>query len=174
MAILALDLRGHGQSIMDKKGKRKYWQNFSDKDFQKYPEDICSALDSIRQQYPEININKVAIVASNISANAAVIAASKNNKAVKTLVLLSPTINYRGIETRIPMAEYGHNPVLVVVSEKDRFSYIGSSELIKYAQGIKELKVFPDGGNGTSLLKFQPESQKIILDWLNKYFVETK
>ncbi|OGI23651.1 MAG: hypothetical protein A2287_08515 [Candidatus Melainabacteria bacterium RIFOXYA12_FULL_32_12] len=171
-AILILDLRGHGQSIIDGKGKRKYWQNFKNKDFQKYPDDISSAMDAVRQQYPEVNINKVALVASNISANAAVIAASKNNKSIKTLILLSPTVTYKGIETRIPMVNYGNHPVLVMVSKKDAFSYDGSSELIKYVQGVKEFKVFPDGGNGTSLLKFQPGAQKVVFDWLDKYFFE--
>jgi len=170
-AVLVMDLRGHGKSILDKKNKRKYWQNFSDKEFQKFPDDVDAAIKYIKQQYPDININKTGIIGADVGANAAIVGASRYSQYVKTLILLSPTTDFKGIETRIPMVAYGAHPVLIFVSRGDRFSYIGSSELIKYAQGIKQLKVYPSGGNGMRLLEFQPETQKLMIDWLGKYLI---
>lgn len=167
IAVLVVDLRGHGQSIINKNGRRRYWQNFNDKEFQKFSDDIISAINYIKTQYPEIDVNKIALIGSDIGANAAVVASGQYSKGIKTLVLLSPTTDFKGIDTRIPMVSYGNHPVLIMVSHNDRFSYFGASELIKYAQGKKVLKVFPYGGNGIDLLKFQPESQKIIINWLN-------
>lgn len=174
VAVLSMDLRGHGKSILNKKGKKRYWQNFNDAEFQKLPLDIISAIDTVRQQYPEVDVKNIAIVGSNLSANAAVIAARKKNKDVKALVLLSPTIDFKGLETRIPMAEYGNHPVLIMVSKLDSFSYRGSSELIKYAQGIKEFKVYQNSGNGMNMLKLEPDTQQIIIDWLKTNFVGAK
>jgi pimeloyl-ACP methyl ester carboxylesterase len=174
VAVLTFDLRGHRRSIFDKNDKKKYWQNFNHTEFRKYPDDIVAAMDYIRQHYPEIDTKKIAIIASNISANASIVAASKNNKVIQTLILLSPSTSYKGIETRIPMVNYGKHPVLTIVSMKDEFSYQGTLELLKYAQGAKELKAYPNGGNGMDLLKFQPESQTLIINWLKTHFLDVK
>ncbi|MFH0702127.1 MAG: alpha/beta hydrolase [bacterium] len=171
MATLNLDLRGHGQSIKDKNGKSKYWQNFKDEEFGKYPDDLISAINYLKKEYPEVNTNKIAIIATSIGVNAAIIAGSKDKNNIKTLVLLSPVSKYKGIDSRTQLVEYGNHPVLMMVSEKDKFAYSSSLDLIRYAQGKKVLKVFPYGGHGTDLLKFQPESQQIIIDWLKSNFL---
>lgn len=168
-AVFTLDMRGHGGSIYNKNNKRRDWINFQDKDFKKYPDDINALIKYLKDNCPDINSSKVGIVAANVSANASIIAAKNNNKVIKTLVLLSPAISYKGIDPRIPMVGYDKNPVLIMVSKKDRYSFNGSTELLKYAQGTKKLKAFPNGGNGVDLLRFQPQAEPMIVDWLNKH-----
>jgi len=165
-ATLNLDLRGHGLSILDKRSKKKYWPNFKDTDFRKYPDDINQGINYLKENYPEINISKIAIVGADIGADTAILAGSKFSRNVKTLVLLSPTTLYKGLDTRVPLVGYGSHPVLIIVSESDRFSFNDSKELIKYAQGKKAIKVYPFGGCGTDLLKFQPDSKSIIINWV--------
>ena len=170
-AVFNMDLRGHGESVKNKNEKFRYWVNFKDKDFAKYPTDIISAINYIKQQYPEINTNKTAIIAAGIGANASIIAGSKSAGNVKTLILLSPTISYKGLDTRIPLVAYGNHPVLIMASREDIFSYKGSIELIKYGQGAKVIKIFPSGGDGIDLIKFQPETKGIIINWLKTKFL---
>jgi pimeloyl-ACP methyl ester carboxylesterase len=165
-AVLNLDLRGHGLSINSQNSKKKYWQNFKNKEFAKYPQDINDALTSLRKDYPEINTGRVALVGANIGANAAVIAASKNNKAIKTLILISPYSSIKGLDASIPLVNYGVHPVFFIVSTPDRISYYDTTELMKYAQGKTVLKTYPSGGNGTDLIRFQPNSATLILNWL--------
>lgn len=174
IATFSLDLRGHGESIKNKNDKYRYWINFDNKDFAKYPEDIISAINYIKKQYPEVDTGKTAIIAAGIGANAAIIAGSKNNTAVKTMILLSPTLSYKGLETRIPLVAYGNHPILILASREDTFAYKGSSELIKYGQGTKELKIFPYGGDGIDLIKFQPETKGIIINWLKTKLLNIK
>jgi dienelactone hydrolase len=169
-ATLAIDLRGHGQSILDKNEKAKFWPSFQEKDYLKYPDDITSAIKFVKDNYPEININEIALIGSDISANAAIIAASRNNKNIVYMALFSPTIQYKGLVTRIPLVEWGVNPILIIVSKGDKYTYESCADLIRYAQGPKELKVFPEGGNGLMLMKTQPESERIIIEQLKKYF----
>jgi len=169
-ATLCLDMRGHGLSIIDRRNKKRYWSNFKVKEFAKYPVDVNAGIKYIKDNYPEINTSKVALVGADIGANTAIITGSRS-KNIKTIVLLTPTISYKGLETRIPMAEYGVHPVLIIVSKSDGFAYKGASDLIKYAQGKKQLKVYPYGGCGISLLKFQPSSKNIILNWLKTNLV---
>lgn len=167
-AVLTLDLRGHGESIIDGKARKSYWTNFKPNDFQKLPGDVLDTISYVKTSYPEINSSKIAIVGADIGANAAIIAASKDNKDIKTLILLSPTMEQKKLETPVSLVAYGSHPLLIMVSKRDKFAYYQSSELIKYGQGIKTLKVFPSGGNGTDLVGFRPESNSIILDWLKK------
>lgn len=169
-ATLALDLRGHGLSILDKKNKKKYWPNFKQKEYSKYSDDVNMGIKYLKDNYPEINANKVAIIGANIGADTAILAGSKSSSNIKTLILMSPFSHYKGIDARIPLVEYGTHPVLILVSKSDHFVYNDSSQLIKYAQGKKQLKVYPFGGNGISLLKFQPASKTVILDWLKANF----
>lgn len=174
VATLSIDLRGHGQSILDKKGRKRYWQNFQNIQFKKYPDDLLFGITYIKDSYPEIDTNRIAIIGSGIGANAAVIAAGKSNKNIKTLVLLSPTLTYKGLDIRIPVVGYGANPVLIVAGKNNIYSYKDSQELIKYAQGVKVLEAYPLGSDGMDLLKFQPAGKTAIINWLKKYLVAAK
>ncbi|MDD3013534.1 MAG: alpha/beta fold hydrolase [Candidatus Gastranaerophilales bacterium] len=170
-ATLNIDLRGHGQSILDRRSKKRYWPNFKNLEFSKYPDDVNQGIKYIKDNYPEINVSKIAIIGSDIGANTAILAGSKDFRKVKALILLSPTSFYKGLDTRIPLADYGIHPVLIIVSQSDRYAYNDSTDLIKYAQGKKQLKVYPFGGSGVDLLQFQPESKSLIVDWIKTNFI---
>ncbi|MFA6990034.1 MAG: hypothetical protein WC197_08200, partial [Candidatus Gastranaerophilaceae bacterium] len=60
---------------------------------------------------------------------------------------------------------------LFIVSKKDKFGYYQSSELIKYAQGKKVLKVLPFGGVGDQIIKLNPATKTTILKWIDENFV---
>lgn len=170
-ATLALDLRGHGLSILNKTNKKNYWQNFKNSEFAKYSDDATYAIKYLKENYPEINTQRVAFIGSDVGAVTAIMAAQANKTSVKNLVLISPMSKFKGVDTRIPLLESGKPSVLMLVSENDRFSYLDSTELIKYVQGKKELKVFPFGGSGEDLLKFQPESKTLIINWIKNNFI---
>ncbi|MDD3150390.1 MAG: alpha/beta hydrolase [Candidatus Gastranaerophilales bacterium] len=174
VATLNLDLRGHGQSILNANEKLSYWRNYSDKTFVKYPDDIKSAIKYIKDFYPEIDSTQIALIGANIGANASIVAAKSSKENVKALVLLSPTLEYKGIKTPIALLDYGEHPILLMASEKDKFTYEDCKKLIKYAQGNKVFKIYSFGGNGLDLIKFQPDSQDYIINWLSTQFINIK
>ena len=168
IASVRFDLRGHGESIGNSVNNRKtYWQQYSNKTFQKYPDDIITVLDFIKDNFQQVDTNKTAIIAADISANSSILAA--NNK-IKTLVLLSPCIDFKGIKTSVKLVDYGNHPILFIVSKKDKFGYYQSSELIKYAQGKKVLKVLDFGGMGDRIIKLNPSAKVVILQWIDENF----
>lgn len=174
VATLCLDLRGHGKSIVNKFEKKRYWPAFEKKDYEKFPGDVNAVFNYLKEDYPEVNTSKVAIIGSNLGATTGILAGSTNNRNIKTLVLLSPMIDFKGIDVRIPTVAYGKNPVLIMVSKNDRKSYLDAEELIKYAQGKKVIKVYPFGGNGAELLRFQNGTQTEIINWLKANFLGIK
>ncbi len=173
VATLNLDLRGHGKSIYTKDGKKLHWQNMHPEDFKKMPEDILEVLNFIEKDYPELNHKKIAIIGSSLGATMGLMAASYVEN-VKTMVMFSPMLKYKGFDLRLPIVKYGENPVLFLVSIKDLYPYESSLELMKFPQGAKKLSTFPFGGHGEDLLKFQPDSEKIVMEWLKENFADGK
>lgn len=173
VATLNLDLRGHGKSTQTAENKKLHWQNMNQEDFKKMPEDILEILKFIEKDYPEINHNKVAIVGASLGATMGLMAASYVEN-IDTIIMFSPMLKYKGFDLRLPVVKYGKKPILFIVSIKDLYPYESSTELMKFVQGEKKFSAFPFGGHGEDLLKFQPDSEKITIEWLKKNFSDGK
>ncbi|HSA06799.1 MAG TPA: alpha/beta hydrolase [Candidatus Gastranaerophilales bacterium] len=173
VATLSLDLRGHGKSVKNKKNKNVFWQNLVVADYQKMPDDILEVLKFIEKEYPEINHKKIAVIGASLGSNVGIMAAGYNEK-INNVIMFSPMLQYKGFDLRLPIVKYGQKPLLMLVSNKDKYSYDSSIELIKFPQGKKHLQVYPYGGHGEDLLKFQPESQNLVLKWLRENFTDGK
>jgi len=167
VATLNINLRGHGKSVLNKNSRKVYWQNFQDKDFKKFPYDVIDVLKYVKEQYPEIDSSKVAIVGASLGANTALMTGSYGISA-KTIIMLSPMLNYKGYDLRLPIVKYGNHPLLFMVSKKDVYPYQSCIELIKFAQGKKLLKTYPYGGSGVNLIKFQPDAKPLIINWIKE------
>lgn len=166
-ATLNVDLRGHGKSDKNSDNKALYWQDLKDTDFQKMPEDIIEALKFLQKEYPEVDSKNIAIIGSSLGASVGLMSASYDREQkIKTVIMLSPMLKYKGFDLRLPIVDYGQNALLIIVSEKDRYPYESGRELIKFGQGKKLLQAYPFGGHGEDLLKFQPKSQDLIVEWL--------
>jgi len=164
-ATLCFDFRGHGKSILNKRNKKVYWEYLKLEEYKKYPYDIIDVLKFIKEQYPEIDSSNIAIVGANLGANMGLMAGSLGVNA-KTIIMFSPMLDYKGYDLRLSIVKYGVHPLLMMVSKQDTYSYHSSVELIKFAQGKKLLKAYPNGGNGVNLLKFQPDCKPLVTNWI--------
>lgn len=171
VATLNLDLRGHGKSTQGK--KHLHWQNMEMTDYKKMPEDILEVLKFVEKEYPEINHKKIAVIGASLGATMGLMAASYVEN-IDTIIMFSPMLKYKGFDLRLPIVKYGEHPVLFIVSAQDKYSYDSANELIKFVQGEKKILAYPFGGHGEDLLKFQPESRRIVLNWLKKNFSDGK
>ena len=169
IASLAMDLRGHHQSTTRLSGKKTYWQSYSNVVFQKYPADIVEILDFIKEHYVAIDTTRVGIVGADISANTAILAAADSKYNVKTMVLFSPTLDFKGLKTPTAMVKYGQKPVTFVVTELDTYHYKNARELEKYAQGEVNFISVKAGGTGDSILKLNPDLNKTFAEWFKKH-----
>lgn len=165
-AVLAMDMRGHGDSVY--KGKSlNVWRQFDEASWQKLAEDPQVLLDYIAQQ-PEfnmVNTHNLGLIGSSLGANVAVNYASKHPSAVKAIVLLSPGLEYHGIETFDAMTHY-ENPVYFLASSDDAYSADSVKRLYKFALGKKKIKIFEDLGHGIDMMTKNPDLGKDMRDWL--------
>ncbi len=171
VATLAIDFRGHGKSIINKNSKKVYWQYFKTAEFKKYPYDIVDVLKDIKEHYPEIDTSKIAVAGTSLGANMGLMAGSLGINA-KTIIMFSPMLDYKGYDLRLSIVKYGNHPLLFIVSKKDSYPYSSCLELIKFAQGKKLLKVYPWGGDGIKLLKFQPDCKPLIKNWIKESLID--
>lgn len=164
-SVLAIDLRGHGESNK-RKSKRLYWRSFESESWNNMLYDVTEGINYLKQNNPEVNINKIIIVGSSLGANVAVVAAEKEKDKVKGIALLSPFGNYKGIEARVPLVNYGAHPLLIIVSKTDKLCYDASNELVKYAQGKYEIVLVKNAGHGIFMLRFEPKLKEKLYNWL--------
>lgn len=169
IATLALDSRGHSQSTTKLSGKRTYWQNYSNTIFAKYPDDINEAIDFVKEHYVAIDTGKIGLLGADITANAAILVATKAKYNFKTLVLISPSMNFKGLRTPTALVKYGNKPITIIVTQTDKYHYNNARELEKYAQGQVNFITTKIGGTGDSIIKLNPYLNKVIANWFAKY-----
>jgi alpha-beta hydrolase superfamily lysophospholipase len=155
-AVLAIDFRGHGQSAGE-------LHQFSDADFNKMVRDVKAAKQFLARQ-PGVDSRRIGIVGASIGANIALNYAV-DDPDVKTVVLLSPGMNYRGVSPVDSMKRYS-NPVMLAAANDDRESAIAVHRLgeLAHASGVQ---VFPGRSHGTQLLE-TTEADQLARDWLQR------
>ena len=168
-AVIAIDLRGHGQSVYDTSFRKKPWIYFQTKTYQKIPSDVIALLEQAQKQSKKISLDNMAIVGADIGANAAVLVSKELKKKPKTLVLISPTVSFKGLYIPITMAEMGDIPILSMVSTQDTYCIQQQKELSKFAQGGFYAKNYPNGGTGMLMLKVNPTMSQDITRWIIRY-----
>ena len=90
--VLAIDLRGHGQSLEQNKKKMSYI-SFHEQDFLNMIKDIEAAKKFLQEQ----GASDISIVGASIGANLALSVAAKDAEITK-IVALSPGLNYKGLK----------------------------------------------------------------------------
>ena len=146
--VLAIDLRGHGESDLD-------YEEFSEDDFNNIILDAEAAKNFLGKE-------RVAVIGASIGANTALRFASE----VDAIVALSPGLDYKGIDAEAAAGSV-QVPTLIVVSSEDTYS-AKSSEKLKSLIGGSELKIYSDKGHGTKML--DRETKDFILNWLEENF----
>lgn len=148
--LLAIDLRGHGESDGD-------WKAFSDQSFIAMLEDVKAAASFLSERGKRVS----AIMGASIGANTAFRYSSQKRLPA---ILLSPGIEYHGININDITSSA---PTLIIVAEGDAYSYTSSQELNENnLLGKKELLVLPRAEHGTYLLE-KPGVKEAILSFLS-------
>ncbi|MDD5473314.1 MAG: alpha/beta fold hydrolase [Candidatus Methanoperedens sp.] len=163
-AVLAIDLRGHGEST-DKNGKKIDYKEFKDAEHRGSMNDIASAKDFLAKQ-KDIDISRIAIAGASIGANLALRQASVDND-VSLLLLLSAGIDYRGIQA-LRLAAMCSCPVYILASEGDTYAAESSRKLYDTFPCDKRLNVIKGKSHGTDMFLSEPELIDELLVWVVK------
>ncbi len=176
-AVFAYDARGHFKSTAKSNGYKTSWRRFQDKDWKQMPRDVERIIRFFDKdeddEFSQVDASRVALIGSKIGANTAIVASGRDlNNTIKALIVLSPSLDYKGIETTKPIINY-RNPIFLMASHSDIVSYEATELLYRWALGAKAIKLFKNIGTGTDMLRNNPEIQTYITTWLARQFPAT-
>ena len=153
-AVFTVDMRGHGDT-----GGELDWE-LAGNDLQQ----VWNYLGA----RPDIDEDRMAVLGASIGANLALVTGADNSNA-RTVVLLSPGLNYAGVETRDPLLTYGERPILIVASQEDTYAAASSGRLEEIALGETRLVMYQGAGHGLHMFDREPGLADLIIDWLDEY-----
>jgi len=148
-SVLAIDLRGHGESDLN-------FRIFGEKEFNDM---ILDARAAKRFLSKEQNV----VIGASIGANTAIKFANE----VDAAIALSPGLNYRGINAEAAASSV-HKLVLIIASSEDTYSFESSEKLHTLIKN-SELKTYSNKGHGTNML--DGETKSFIHEWLKENFI---
>jgi pimeloyl-ACP methyl ester carboxylesterase len=165
--LLAIDLRGHGESIKVN-GEMLEYQHFSDGVHQKSIRDIKAADKFLDDK----ELKTFALVGASIGANLALWYQTENSEIQKS-VLLSPGFNYRGIEAEPLIGKLSENQGIYLVGGREDTRKGGHSagetaqKLYKISnQDKKEYEILNTSMHGTDMFSYDPNLVGRIVKWL--------
>lgn len=150
-AVLAVDMRGHGET-----GGAADWALAADDLGRVW--DAFVALDSVDDA-------RTAVIGASIGANMA-LRLGVDRPGVGAVVLLSPGLDYRGVTTaELPVA-YGDRPLLLVASEDDAYA-VDSVRALAESAADPRVEMYATAGHGTNMFAAAPELTPLIIGWLD-------
>jgi dienelactone hydrolase len=163
---LAIDFRGHGESLQCN-GVARTWEEFNDADFKAMANDVMSAIRYLETR-SDVNIERIAIIGASIGANLALNYAI-TDKRVRTLILLSPSLDYHSVYTEDAASRYGTRAVLVTACKDDQPSGTETQTLFSILETVahpSKLKLYDGQQHGTQILSGGFGFDMIIMAWL--------
>ena len=165
-AILAIDLRGHGESTKAKDGRALDWQKFSEAEWHKLPQDVHAAFDWLRAN-KTIAPRSFGGIGSSIGGSALLVHAAPQGS-VRALVLLSPGLEYRGLHIRSAFVRAEHRPVLMVAAKDDARSFETLAAFEKIAGHRTHFIRVTGGAHGTKMLAEHADLLPQIVEFFRK------
>lgn len=155
--VLALDLRGHGASG----GSRA--------DLEAMIQDVRAALGWLEGQ-PVVLPGRVGICGASLGSSLAMLAAG-DDTAVRSLALLSPAFEYRGLRTRAGWRKFEEREgaALLIAALDDPYAVRCAREAGGSPAGIRDVRILePQAGHGTALLTHRPDLVWQLVDWFRR------
>jgi alpha-beta hydrolase superfamily lysophospholipase len=155
IGALAFDLRGHGES-----------QGAGAADYAGMIQDVRAARRFLTTR-SDVIPSRVAIAGASIGASLAALAAA-DDPSIAGLVLLSPTLEYRGLRIEPAIKKYGARPLLMVASDDDGYAARSVRELQKASGGTRETLLLSRAGHGTAMLSADPDLMRRLVEWFRR------
>ena len=153
IGTLAIDLRGHGES------QGSYGASFAP-----MVADITAARRFLATR-TEV-VGRVGMLGASLGANLSALAAA-DDPSIASLVLLSPSLDYRGLRIEAAMRKLGPRPVLMVVSDDDAYATRTARDLEKGTKG-REVIHLAAAGHGSVMLERDPSLADALVDWFRR------
>jgi dienelactone hydrolase len=147
MAVLAIDFRSRADPtsfVLDVQAARQY---------------LTGRTDVIQ--------SAIGIAGASVGAHVAVLVAA-GDPAIRSLALLSPGLDYRGLRIDAAMRKYAERPALLVASDEDPYAFRSVHQLAALGSGRRELRLLNNAGHGTIMLNRASDLLPLLIDWFSR------
>ena len=169
-AVLKIDLRGHGKSVYNAKLVRTSWSDMTNSAYAKYPDDVIAVIEKIKaDNSKKVFFNDWAIVGADIGGNTAILVADKVAYKPKTLVLLSPTVDVKGLYVPVKLANLDNIDIFSISGTGDVSGATTEAYLKKFSQSTFATYTSDARSKGMIMLKNDETLSKVITSWIAQY-----
>ena len=112
----------------------------------------------------EVRSGGIGIAGASLGANLAALAAA-DMASVRSLALVSPSLDYRGVRIEAALKQYDGRPALLVASTRDPYAARSVRELAKEPPGTRETRFSDVAAHGTALLARDPDLVRTLVEW---------
>jgi len=128
--------------------------------------DIRAALDHLSGR-ADVRGGSLGVAGASLGANLAVLAAVADPR-VRSLALVSPSLDYRGVRIETPMRQYAARPALLIASLRDPLAARTVRELTRNPPGLREARWAEATAHGTALLAREPDLIRALVEWFQR------
>jgi pyridoxine 5-phosphate synthase len=155
LTVLAIDLRGHGQS------------SGSAQDLPAMTGDVRAALQWLITR-PNVRPDAMAVVGASLGASLSLLA-SVDVPQVRAIGLLSPSLDYRGLRTDVSLLKrLGSRSIWLASSAEDPLALRTMRDFAAEPSGPREQHVSTAVAHGTMLLDRDADVGRALVDWLRR------
>jgi alpha-beta hydrolase superfamily lysophospholipase len=156
ITVVALDLRGHGNSSghLDPDG-----------DLGGLVQDVQAAVGLLAAR-SDVGRGRIGIAGASLGASLAALAAAAD-PSVRSIALLSPSLDYRGLRCEAALKKYAPRPALLVAASDDPYAMRSMRQLTE-AGPANEALTLEGAGHGTVMLTRDPDLVGRLVEWFRK------
>jgi len=164
MLVAAVDLRGHGESVV-RNGRAVHYSQLSDEEIGESLKDIDAAKKYLLEAGADPE--NLVVAGEGLGANLC-LRYALGSRDIQAVVMLSPGLEYNGIAAEDAIKQLDDCPTLLLSGEGDAYAAMSAAALKTAAPVFSELRTWPGAAHGTDLFASHPESMQYVLQWLQK------
>lgn len=158
MHALAIDFRGHGDSGSGQP------TDTGRLELSRFVLDVRAARVFLLSLEGLVDASAIGVAGASVGANVGLLEAA-DDEMVRSLVLLSPSLNYQSLRAEPAMRQYDERPALFVAGSDDPYALRSMKALAAVGNGIREMRTVEQGGHGTTMLVREPDLAGVVVDW---------
>ena len=126
--------------------------------------DIGAAVRFLTSVPAAVRPGAIGVAGASLGANLAVAAAAADTS-VRSIALVSPSIDYRGVRIDAALRLYGARPALLMASRHDPYAARSVRDLAQDAPGPREVRWSSVPAHGSLLLSRDPDLVRSLVEW---------
>lgn len=133
------------------------------KELSTWQEDVRAAIGFLSER-SDVRTGSIGVAGASLGANLTALAAA-SEPVVRSIALVSPSLDYRGLRIEAALKQYGSRPALLVASLHDPYAARTVRELVKDAPGVRDARWSDTAAHGTVLLARDPAVSAALVEW---------